>query len=104
MISWFTLRVAACFFCRWILGLLFAMAGVWKVFALGAVEHARRFFVEGFAEHWIPEWLLGTLGVAIPYLELVAGIMILIGFRLRLALTAFGFLLIVTTYHLRFTE
>jgi len=29
---------------RWMLGLLFTMAGWWKVFELSATEHARQFF------------------------------------------------------------
>jgi len=98
MLEWFTAPVAARFVCRWILGLLFAVAGWWKVFELGPVEHARRFFVEGFAEHWIPEWLLWALGLSIPWLELAAGVLILVGLKLRQALTALGLLLIVTTY------
>lgn len=96
--EWFTAPVAARFICRWILGLLFAMAGWWKVFELGAIEHARRFFVEGFADSWIPEWLLWGPGLVIPYVELIAGLLILAGLRLRAALTAVGLLLIVTTY------
>jgi len=97
-LQWFTSRVAATFICRWILGLLFTMAGWWKVFDLGATEHARRFFVEGYADSWIPAWLLWALGVFIPYLELGAGIMVLLGLKLRIVLPALGFLLIVTTY------
>ncbi|MDT8410157.1 MAG: DoxX family membrane protein [Wenzhouxiangellaceae bacterium] len=93
-----TPRQTALFICRWVLGLLFAMAGWWKVFELGALEHARQFFVQGFAESWIPEWLLWALGSFIPYLELVAGLLILLGLKLRWALTAVGLLLIVTTY------
>lgn len=97
-LDWISPRVTAEFICRWILGLLFTMAGWWKVFELGAIEHARRFFVEAFAEHWIPEWVLWMLGVCVPYLELAAGLLILAGFQLRWALTAVGILLIVTTY------
>jgi len=97
-LEWFTPPVAAAFICRWILGLLFAMAGWWKVFELGALEHARRFFVEGFADSWIPAWLLWSLGVVIPWLELAAGALIRIGWQLRRALTAVGLLLIITTY------
>lgn len=88
----------ASFIVRWILGLLFTMAGWWKMFDLGATAHAQRFFIEGFAEHWIPEWLLWTLGVTIPYLELAAGLMLLVGVKINWALTVLGLLLIVTTY------
>ena len=98
MLHWFTGAVAARFICRWILGLLFMMAGWWKVFELGATEHARRFFVEGFAGHWIPEWLLWALGVIIPYFELIAGMLVLAGLKLQWTLTGLGLLLIITTY------
>lgn len=98
MFYWITPRVTASFLVRWILGLLFTMAGWWKVFGLGVIAHARGYFVEGFAEHWIPEWLLWILGVTIPYLELIAGLMLLVGLRINWALTALGLLLIVTTY------
>jgi len=83
---------------RWILGLLFLMAGYWKVFVLTPAAHAQSYFVEGFAETWIPVLLLNVLGYAIPYLELLAGILICIGLRTREALVAVGLLLIVTTY------
>lgn len=86
------------FIVRWILGLLFLMAGYWKVFVLTPGEHARKFFVEGFADSWIPEWLLNLLGLSIPVLELVAGLLLCIGLRTRAALIFVGLLLIVTTY------
>ena len=83
---------------RWILGLLFLMAGYWKVFVLTPAVHAQQFFVDGFAETWIPVWLLDLLGYGIPVLELAAGLLICIGWRTREALIAVGLLLIVTTY------
>lgn len=83
---------------RAILGLLFLMAGYWKVFVLTPAQHAQRFFVEGFADTWIPTWLLQVLGYGIPFLELAAGAMIALGFRSREALIAVGLLLVVTTY------
>lgn len=74
------------------------MAGYWKVFVLTPANHAQQFFVDGFSDTWIPTWLLQALGYSIPFLELVAGLFICIGFRTREALIAVGFLLIVTTY------
>ena len=88
----------AVFVGRWILGLLFLMAGYWKVFVLTPTEHARQFFVEAFAESWIPEWLLQFLGLGIPVLEFAAGLLLCLGLRAREALIAVGLLLIVTTY------
>jgi len=86
------------FIVRWILGLLFLMAGYWKVFVLSPASHAQQFFVEGFSDSWIPIWLLQILGYSIPFVELVAGLLICIGFRTREALIAVGILLILTTY------
>ena len=83
---------------RWILGLLFLMAGYWKVFVLTPAVHAQQYFVDGFSDTWIPTWLLQLLGYSIPFFELIAGLLICIGFRTREALVAVGLLLIVTTY------
>jgi uncharacterized membrane protein YphA (DoxX/SURF4 family) len=86
------------FFARGLLGLLFLMTGWFKVFEMGALEHARLLFVQGYAESWIPVWLLWGLGTLIPFVELVGGVLLLVGFRVREALLALGFLLLVVTY------
>ena len=86
------------FIARWVIGILFLMAGYWKVFVLGVNAHAENFFIKGFAEHWIPEWLLWGLGLSIPYIELAIGLLVVIGLRTREALFIMGLLLIVTTY------
>ncbi len=88
----------ACFFARWVLGLTFLMAGWWKVFGLGPVEHARRFFLEGFADSWIPQALLWGLGTAIPWIELVAGALVCAGFLRRPVYGVLGVLLVIVTY------
>ena len=38
-------RSWALLFARLVLGLIFFMAGVWKVFQLGPLEHVRKFFL-----------------------------------------------------------
>ncbi len=86
------------FIVRWVLGTLFLMAGYWKVFVMTPSVHASRYFIQGFEGSWIPEWLLYALGMSIPVLELAAGLLICIGWRLREALIFIGLLLIVTTY------
>lgn len=88
----------AAFLARWLLGIIFTMAGYWKVFVLGAGTHAQNYFVEGFQEYWIPAWLLALLGWMIPYVELIAGLLLLAGWRNRITLTALGVLLLITTY------
>jgi len=88
----------AIFFVRWVLGLIFFMAGWWKTFDLGPLEHARRLFVEPFADTWIPAWLLWTLGTVIPIVELVAGALMCLGLRVREAGIALGGILVVVAY------
>ncbi len=88
----------AVFLARTMLGLVFFMAGWWKVFTLTPVVHAQNFFVDGFKDHWIPEWLLWALGVTIPPFELLAGLMLLIGLWTRLFASMTGLLLLLTTY------
>ena len=88
----------ASFIMRWILGVLFFMAGYWKVFTLTAKSHAENFFVAAYADSWIPQWALLAGGYVIPYWELLAGLLILIGWQLRAALASVGVLLIITTY------
>lgn len=88
----------AAFLARWVVGLIFAMAGFWKVFELTPVGHAERYFVGGFSETWIPLWLLWALGVAIPFVELAGGGLLCLGLRVREAAVALAFVLIVVTY------
>lgn len=88
----------ALLYARWILGLVFLMAGFYKVFDLGATEHAQRFFIDAYADSWIPETVLWAAGVSIPYIELVTGGMLCLGFRVRGACLAVGTILVVVTY------
>ncbi|MCK0069062.1 MauE/DoxX family redox-associated membrane protein [Kordiimonas laminariae] len=90
--------VIAEFLARWMLGILFLMAGYWKVFVLTPAKHAENFFIKGFEVHWIPEWLLWALGLSIPVLELAAGLALLAGLWRKLTLTSVGLLLLLTTY------
>ena len=90
-ISW------AILFARLVLGLIFFMAGVWKVFSLGPLQHTRKFFLP-FADTFLPVWSLWAVGVAIPFIELLAGALVIIGWRTREALIALGFVLITVTF------
>ncbi len=91
----------ALFFARWILGLIFFMAGVWKVFQLGPIGHARLFFIGPYEESFLPVWLLWSAGTVIPVVELTAGALLLAGWRVREALVGLvGVLVVVTFGHL----
>ena len=65
-----TSRTWAILIARAILGLIFFMAGVWKVFQLGPLQHARRFFVDPYAHTFLPRWSLWATGTTVPVVEL----------------------------------
>ena len=93
-------RSWALLFARLVLGLIFFMAGFWKVFQLGPLQHARKYFLP-FADTFLPVWSLWAVGVAIPFFELTAGALVILGLRVREALIALGLVLaIVTLGHL----
>ncbi len=83
---------------RWVLGLIFFMAGWAKCFEMTPLGHAREYFLESFAEEWIPRWLLWTLGVTIPVVELIAGGLVCLGLFRRYAYIALGAILVTVTY------
>jgi thiosulfate dehydrogenase [quinone] large subunit len=99
-----TRRSWAILFARLILALIFFMAGFWKVFGLGPIEHARRLFVEPYAQTMLPRWSLWAAGTVVPFVELVAGALLLLGFRTRDALLALGGVLVLVTFGHLLTE
>ena len=73
------------------------MAGVYKVFQLGPLEHARKYFLP-YADTFLPVWSLWATGVIIPFVELVAGGLVMLGLRTRAALISLGFVLAIVTF------
>jgi len=90
-------RAWALLFARLVLGLIFFMAGIWKVFQLGPLEHARKYFLP-FADTFLPVWSLWFVGVTIPWVELIAGALVILGLRRRDALISLGFVLVIVTF------
>jgi thiosulfate dehydrogenase [quinone] large subunit len=87
----------AIFFARAVVGLIFFMAGVWKVFELGPVGHVRRYFLP-FQDTFLPTWSLWAVGFAIPFVELIAGALVILGLLTRPALISLGFVLVIVTF------
>ena len=87
----------AILFARAVVGLIFFMAGVWKVFTLTPAGHVRKWFMP-FQDTFLPTWSLWAAGFTIPFIELIAGAMVIIGFRTRFALIALGFVLVIVTF------
>jgi uncharacterized membrane protein YphA (DoxX/SURF4 family) len=90
-------RSWALLFARLVLGLIFFMAGVYKVFQLGPLEHARKDFLP-YADTFLPIWSLWATGVVIPFIELIAGGLVILGLRTREALVSLGFVLALVTF------
>ncbi len=83
---------------RWILGLIFFMAGWWKCFTMTPAGHARQYFLGWFEDRWIPVWMLWTIGTTIPVIELLAGLMVCLGLFRRAAYIALAAILVIVTY------
>lgn len=90
-------RAWALLLARLILGLIFFMAGLFKVFGVGPLQHARQFFLP-YSDTFLPVWSLWVTGSLIPIVELVAGLLLLAGWRIREALLALGGVLVVVTF------
>jgi uncharacterized membrane protein YphA (DoxX/SURF4 family) len=82
---------------RLVLALIFCMAGCYKVFEQGPLQHARQWFLP-YRDTFLPVWSLWAVGTAIPFVELIAGAMLLIGWRVREALRALGIVLVIVTF------
>ena len=91
-------RSWALLFARAVLGLIFFMVGIYKVFQMGLLEHAHKFFVEPYSNTFLPTWTLWFVGTIIPIIELVAGAFVILGFRTRDALISLGFVLVTVTF------
>ncbi len=94
----FSTRTWAILIARLLLGLIFFMAGLWKVFTLGPLEHARRWFIGPYADTFLPIWALWATGTVVPVVELVAGGLLIVGLWTRHALLALGGVLVVVTF------
>ncbi len=90
-------RKWALLFARLVLGLIFFMAGAWKLFQLGPLEHARKYFLP-FSDTFLPVWSLWAVGVVIPFIEFLAGGLVILGLRTREALVSLGFVLAIVTF------
>jgi len=90
-------RACAILFGRLVLGLIFFMAGTMKVFQMGPLEHARRYFLP-FSDTFLPVWSLWTVGVIIPFVELIGGALVILGIRTREALIGLGSVLVIVTF------
>jgi uncharacterized membrane protein YphA (DoxX/SURF4 family) len=90
-------RAFALLFARLVLGLIFFMAGVYKVFSLTPAGHVRKWFLP-YRDTFLPDWSLWAAGLTIPFVELLSGAALLAGWRIREALLALGGVLVIVTF------
>jgi len=62
------------------------------------IGHARHYFVDPYADTFLPVWSLWLTGTVVPVVELVAGGLVLVGFKTRPALLALGGVLVLVTF------
>lgn len=93
-----TNRAVAILIARMILGLIFFMAGWWKVFSLGPVGHAHKWFVDPYRDTFLPTWSLWATGLTVPFVELTAGALVIVGLFRRQAYLALGAVLVLVTF------
>lgn len=91
-------RAWALLLARGVLGLIFFMAGFWKVFTMGPVAHAHKWFVDPYAQTFLPAWALWAAGVTIPFVELLGGFLMILGWRIREASYGLGAVLLIVTF------
>ena len=92
-----TSRARALLFARLVLGFIFFMAGVYKVFGPTPAGHVRKRLLP-YRDTFLPTWSLWVVGLAIPFVELAGGALLLAGWRIREALLALGVVLVVVTF------
>jgi uncharacterized membrane protein YphA (DoxX/SURF4 family) len=73
------------------------MAGWYKVFQLTPAGHVQKWFLP-YQDSFLPTWSLWAVGLAIPFVELIAGALLLLGFRVHVALVSLGLVLVVVTF------
>ncbi len=83
---------------RALLGLVFFVGGLHKVFTMGPVEHARSLFVVPYANTILPIWSLWASGTIIPFFELACGALVMIGLWTRPSLLVLGAILVIVTF------
>jgi uncharacterized membrane protein YphA (DoxX/SURF4 family) len=99
-----TARAAAVFLARVLLGLVWLVGGMNKVFIWGPIEHARNLFVVPYAGTFLPAWSLWASGTVIPFLELIFPAFVIVGLWTRPSLYLLGGILIFVTFgHLLLT-
>ncbi len=83
---------------RLLLGLLFFMGGIYKIFVIGLTTGAESMFVVPYADTFLPVWALWAGGVTIPFIELISGLLVILGLWRKPAYLALAGVLVLVTF------
>lgn len=86
---WITLLI------RFSLGIIFVAHGIGKVMNY---PQSPTGIIEGFAETWLPGFVVIPFAYALPFIELLVGMMFLAGYQYLMALIVTGALLAVLSF------
>ena len=81
---------------RTILGFVYLFAGMHKLMDVGPVAYGQAMAM-GDGAHFLPGAVLATVGFAVPFVELGLGLLVLLGWRTRLALRILAALTVLIT-------
>ena len=82
---------------RLVLGFIFLMQGFGKVFKFGVDNVYNNFFKETYQDI-LPEFLLKATAYYTSYVELIAGLLLVVGFKRDWALYALASVLVIVTF------
>ena len=89
-------RTCAVALARWCLGMILLLAGIGKLPDVsGFVQNG---IVGPFAKTWLPKWLLLPYGYALPFVETILGVWLILGVARNVALFIAGLLFLSLTF------
>lgn len=91
-------RIIAVWLLRLILGFIFMMQGYGKVFTWGMENVINAEFFNGTFKGMLPDFVIQATAYYTSYIELIGGLMLVLGLRVNYALYALGSVLVIVTF------
>lgn len=91
-------QVVGVFTARVLIGLIFLMAGIGKVFKIGVENMYNGYFKSLMKDTFLPDFLLKATAYYTSYIELIAGALLVMGLFRDYALYALASVLIIVTF------
>jgi uncharacterized membrane protein YphA (DoxX/SURF4 family) len=92
-----TSKIAAVFFARALLGIIFMMQGYGKIFTY-TVPKVYSMFFKDFEKTFIPKWLIWGTAYYTSYVEIICGFLLIIGLFRKYALYLLAIDLLVVSF------